>query len=64
MRYLQWLMAIGCVGAAIYLGSAGEGDLTLLGWVLAALGWGLAGILAGQVEGILDAWKRIDRQRR
>ena len=64
MHPLLWLFATGVLEAAIYLSSTGEGDLTVLGWFLAAIGWGVAAAMSALHEDTLDAWSQVDRRRR
>ena len=63
MRYLMWLLASVFLGTAIFLHSAGEGDLTVLGWIFAAVGWGFGAAMSGLAEDTLEAWTQIDRER-
>jgi small-conductance mechanosensitive channel len=57
MHYLLWLFALGFLGGAFYA-DAVAGDLAVLGMLLAAIGWGLAGFMSMQAKRISEGWER------
>lgn len=58
MPYLLWCLALGFLGGTFYVDAELPHDLAVLGWFFAAIGWGLAGVMAWHSNRALEGWRQ------